>query len=162
MAENTITGLVPDIYEAMDVVSRELTGMIPAVTLDASADTAALNQNIRVDIEPDAGDGVTITPAMTIPEPTGETSGYTDIVITNAKAYEFGFIGEHQKGLNTGPGYNNVRANKIAQRIRKLVNDVESDLTAEQVNFSRAYGTPGTTPFGTAGDSLTLPKLFAS
>jgi len=152
MPENTITGLVPDIYEALDVVSRELTGMIPAVTMDASAKTAALNQNIRVDIEPSAPAGVTITPAMTVPEPTGETSGYTDIVITNAKAYEFGFIGEDQKGLNTGAGYMNVRANKIAQRIRSLVNDVEADLAALHTTTSRAYGTAGTTPFATAGD----------
>jgi len=152
MAENTITGLVPDIYEALDVVSRELTGMIPAVTMDASAETAALNQNIRVDVEPSAPAGVTITPAMTVPEPTGETSGYTDIVITNSKAYEFGFIGEHQKGLDAGAGYMNVRANKIAQRIRRLVNDVESDLAALHTTTSRAYGTAGTTPFATAGD----------
>jgi len=152
MAENTITGLVPDIYEALDVVSRELTGMIPAVTMDASAETAALNQNIRVDIEPSAPAGVTITPAMTVPEPTGETSSYTDIVINNSKAYEFGFIGEDQKGLNTGAGYMNVRANKIAQRIRRLVNDVEADLAALHTTTSRAYGTAGTTPFATAGD----------
>jgi len=152
MAENTITGLVPDIYEALDIVSRELTGMIPAVTMDASAETASLNQAVRVDIEPEAPAGVTITPAMTIPEPTDETSGYTDITISNSKAYEFGFIGEHQKGLNTGPGYGNVRANKIAQRIRRLVNDVETDLAGLHIATSRAYGTAGTTPFGTAGD----------
>jgi hypothetical protein len=152
MAENTITGLVPDIYEALDVVSRELTGFIPAVTMSASAQRAALNQTIRVDVEPASGAGSTITPAMTIPEPTEETSGYTDIVITNAKAYEFGFIGEHQKGLNTGPGYGNVRASKIAQRIRRLVNDVETDLAALHATTSRAYGTAGATPFATAAD----------
>jgi hypothetical protein len=152
MAENTITGLVPDIYEALDVVSRELTGFIPAVTMSASSQRAALNQTIRVDVEPASGAGSTITPAMTIPEPTEETSDYTDIVITNAKAYGFGFIGEHQKGLNTGPGYGNVRANKIAQRIRRLVNDVETDLAALHATTSRAYGTAGTTPFATAAD----------
>lgn len=152
MAENTITGLVPDIYEALDVVSRELTGFIPSVTLSASSERASLNQNIRVDVEPASGAGSTITPAMTVPDPTGETSGYTDIVISNAKAYEFGFIGEHQKGLNTGAGYGNVRANKIAQRIRRLVNDVEADLAALHATTSRAYGTAGTTPFATAGD----------
>ena len=70
MAENTITGLVPDIYEALDVVSRELTGVIPAVTLSASAERAGINDTVRVDVEPEGNVG-DITPAMAGPEPTG-------------------------------------------------------------------------------------------
>jgi len=152
MAENTITGLVPDIYEALDVVSRELTGLIPAVTMSASSEMAEVGQNIRVDVEPAYAAGDNITPAMVVPDPTGETSGYVDVTIANSKAYSFGFNGEDQKGLNTGPGYLSVRGNKIAQRIRRLVNDVETDIAALQKTFSRAYGTPTTTPFGTAND----------
>jgi len=151
MAENTLTGLIPDIYEALDVVSRELTGLIPSVTMNASAERAALNENIRVAKEP-VGNVGDITPAMTIPDPTGQTTGYTDIVITKARAAEFGFIGEDQKGLNNGSGYLNSRQGKIAQAIRKIVNEVETDLAGLQSTFSRAYGTAGTTPFGTAND----------
>ena len=151
MAENTITGLVPDIYEGLDIVSREMTGMIPSVTRNASAERAAVGQNIRVDVEP-AGNVSDITPAMTIPEPTGQTSGYTDIVITKSRAAEFGFIGEQVKGLNTGPGFPSVRAQKIAQAIRAVVNEVEADLCGLQSTFSRAVGTAGTTPFATIND----------
>lgn len=151
MAENTISAIVPDIYEALDVVSRELTGLIPAVTVAASSERAALNQNIVVDVEP-AGNVSDITPAMTTPEPTGQTSGSTNVVITKSRAAEFGFIGDHQKGLDTGAGYMSVRANKIAQAIRSVVNEVEADLAGLQSTFSRAYGTAGTTPFGTAND----------
>ena len=151
MAENNITSIVPDIYEALDVVSRELTGLIPAVTMNASAERAGLNQNIVVDVEP-AGNVADITPAMAIPDPTGQTSGSTNIQITKSRAAEFGFIGDHQKELNTGPGYQNVRAAKIAQAIRSVVNEVETDLGGLQSTFSRAYGTAATTPFGTAND----------
>ena len=151
MAENTITGLVPDIYEALDVVSRELTGLIPAVTMNASAATAAVGQNIRVDKEP-AGNVSDITPAMVVPDPTGQTSGYSDIVITKSRAAEFGFNGDAQLGLNSGAGYMNVRANKIAQAIRAITNEVEADLAGLHTTFSRAYGGAGTTPFGTAND----------
>ena len=151
MAENTLTGLIPEIYEALDIVSRELTGMIPSATLNASANTAAVGQAIRVDIEPE-GNGGDVTPAMVVPDPTGQTSGFTDIIITKSRFREFGFNGEDQKGLNTGAGYGTVRANRIAQAIRKLTNEVEADLCGLQSTFSRAHGTAGTTPFGTAND----------
>jgi hypothetical protein len=151
MAENTITSIVPDIYEALDVVSRELTGLIPAVTMNTSASRAGKGQNITIDVEP-VGTGVDVTPAMTTPEPTGQTSGSKTITIDKSRAYEFGFVGEDQLKLNTGPGYMGVRANKIAQAIRGLVNEVETDLGALHSKFSRAYGTAGTTPFGTAND----------
>ena len=151
MAENTITGLFPDIYEALDVVSRELTGLIPAVTLSASAETAALNQEIVVAAEP-TGNVSDITPAMAIPEPTAQTSGASSVIITKSRAAEFGFIGDQQKALNTGAGFAQSRAGKIAQAIRALVNEVEADLAGLQSTFSRAYGTPTTTPFGTAND----------
>ncbi|MBT4080299.1 MAG: P22 coat - protein 5 family protein [Gammaproteobacteria bacterium] len=151
MAENTLTAIIPDIYEALDVVSRELTGMIPAVSMAASADRAAKDQNIQVDIAPTiaAGD---ITPAMVVPDPTGLTSTATTIQITKERAASFGFNGNDQKALNTGVGYMNHRAGKIAQAIRTLTNEVEVDLAALQSTCSRAYGTAGTTPFGTAND----------
>ena len=151
MAENTITGLMPDIFEALDIVSREQVGMIPSVTISASAARAAKDDNIRVPAEP-VGNVSDITPAMAIPDPTGQTTGYTDLVITKERAAEFGFIGNHQMSLNNGVGYANSRAGKIAQAIRAIVNEVEVDLCALQSTFSRAYGTPGTTPFGTAND----------
>jgi hypothetical protein len=157
MAENTITGLVPDIYEALDIVSRELVGMIPAVSINASAATAALNQNIRVDVEPE-GNLVDITPSMQVPDPTGQTSGFVDIQITNSKAAEFGFVGEDQLGLNSGPGYPNVRAQKIAQAIRKVTNAVELDLGNLYSTMSRAVGTAGTTPFGNVNDFTDAAK----
>ena len=159
MAENTITGLIPDIYEALDIVSRELTGMIPSVSLNASANRATVGQNIRVDVEPE-GTLVDITPAMAVPEPAGQTSGFTDIVITKSQASPFGFNGEDELGLNTGAGYGTVRAGKIAQAIGKLTNQVEADLCGLQSTFSRAVGTAGTTPFGTANDYTDASKAL--
>ena len=159
MAENTITGLVPEIFEALDIVSRELTGMIPSATLNASANSAQVGQAIRVDVEP-VGNVSNITPAMVVPDPTGQTSGFTDIIITKSRAAEFGFNGEDQLGLNTGAGYGSVRANKIAQAIRAVTNEVEADLCGLQSTFSRAVGTAGTTPFGTANDYTDASKAL--
>ena len=151
MAENTISAIVPDIYEALDVVSRELTGLIPAVTINASAARAGKDQNIVVDVEP-ANTGVDITPAMVVPDPAGQTSGSTTITIDKSRAFPFGFNGEQQNELDTGPGYMSVKAAKIAQAIRACVNEVETDLAALHKNFSRATGAAATIPFATAGN----------
>jgi hypothetical protein len=151
MAENNLTAVLPDIYEALDVVSRELTGLTPAVTMAASAERAKKGQNIVVDIAPTIT-GVDITPAMVAPDPTGLTDGSATITISKERAAPFGFNGNDQKGYNTGVGYANNRAGKIAQAIRTITNEVETDLGALYSTFSRAYGTSGTTPLGTAND----------
>jgi len=49
---NTLTNLIPDIYAALDVVSRELVGFIPSVTMDAQANRVAVGQNLRIPIVP--------------------------------------------------------------------------------------------------------------
>ena len=157
---NTLTPLIPDIYEALDVVSRELTGFIPSVQIDSSASQAAVGQTVKIDVEPE-GNVVDITPAMTVPEPTDQTSGVATVTITKSRAAEFGFTGEEIRALNTGAGYNVVRQNKIAQAIRKLVNEVEADMAALHVNASRAVGTPGTTPFSASlADSALARKVL--
>jgi len=151
MAENTITAILPDIYEALDVVSRELAGMIPSVTMAASAERAAKDQNILVDVAPVVA-GADATPAMVVPDPTGLTSVPVTMTINKERAFAFGFNGNDAKGLNTGVGYLNHRAGKVAQAIRACVNEIEVDLAALYTTFSRAYGTAGTTPFATAND----------
>lgn len=158
---NTLTGLIPDLYAGLNVVSRELVGFIPSVTRNVSAERAAVGEAVTWGIAP-AMAAADIAPAMTIPEPTDRTIANDNIKITKARAVEFGFIGEEQKGLNNGPGYLNMQADMFAQALRTLTNEVETDLAVEAaLNSSRAYGTAGTTPFGTnTGETAQIKKML--
>lgn len=158
---NTLTGLIPDLYAGLDVVSRELVGFIPSVTRNASAERAAVGQSVVYPVAP-AMAAADITPAMTTPEPTDRTIGTGSMQITKARAVNFGFVGEEQRGLNNGPGYLSIQADMFAQGLRTLVNEIETDLaTVAYQNASRAYGTAGTTPFGSnVGDAAQVRKIL--
>ncbi len=149
---NTLTNLIPDLYASLDVVSREMSGMSLAVTRDASVERAAKDQDVRVNIAP-ASSAADITPAMAVPSIANQTIGSTAITITKSRGVKFSWNGAEQVGLNNnGAGYLPIRANQMAQAIRTLVNEVETDLCSLQSGFSRAAGAAGTTPFATAGN----------
>lgn len=150
---NTLNDLIPDLYASMDIVSRELVGFIPAVTMDARVNRAAKGQDVIVPIAPVANDGFDITPAMSIPAAADQTIGNTKIQITKSRGRPFSWNGNEQDGLNSnGPGYLPIRANQMLQAMRALVNEVESDLAALHITTSRAHGSAGQTPFATAGN----------
>ena len=92
--------------------------MIPAVTMDAGVDRAAVNQNVRVAIAPANTAGADITPAMAIPAEADQTIDNVSIAITKVRAFLFSWNGEEQRGVNSGPGYLSIRANQITQAMR--------------------------------------------
>ena len=158
---NTLANLVPDLFAAVDVVSRELVGFIPAADRDSNDERAAVGELIRwpkVPVLP-AGD---TTPAMAIPEPTDMNVGSDTMSITKSRNVPFGFTGEERRGLNNGPGMLTIQGDAIAQALRTLTNEVETDLAlAARLAASRATGTAGTTPFATnLGDSAQARKIL--
>ena len=156
---NTLTGLVPTIYTALDVVSRELIGFIPNVQRDATAESGAVNQTVRSPVVP-AASLENITPGNTPADSGDQTIGYQDVTITNSKAYPIRWTGEEQLSVSQFGQYNSILADQFAQGFRTLANAVEVDLAAEaKISSSRAYGTAGTTPFATAGDLSDLSQI---
>lgn len=154
MAVNTLTGLVPTIYEALDVVSRELVGFLPAVARDANAQRAALGQVIMSPVSAPIF-GVNITPGPVPPDYTGVAINNAPITITKSRAFPFGFQGEEVLGLSNSPTiapYGTIKRDTISQAIRACVNEVEKDLAALAITAARATGTAGTAPFGISGD----------
>lgn len=148
---NTLTNLTPDLYEALDTVSRELVGLIPAVTLDANAERAAKGQTIRSAVAPSSA-AADITPAQKAPDTGDQIITNKTLSISKSRGVPIRYNGEEQRGLNTGPGYNSILQNQFAQAMRTLTNEVEADIAGLYTQAANAYGTPGTTPFGTAGD----------
>jgi len=151
MTTNTLTNLLPDLYADLDVVSRELTGLIPAVTIDASLARGKLGQSVYIPQAP-SNTSSDITPAMIVPAEADQVIGSVPVTISKAKAVKFSWDGEEERGLNTGPGISSIWRGQFAQALRVLVNEVEADLADMQSQFSRAFGAAGTVPFNTAGD----------
>lgn len=143
-----LTGLIPSLYSAVDIVSRELVGFIPAVQRDASVERAALNQLVTIPIVPQ-GALEDIVPAMVPPGTGAQTIGNVQLSITKSKAYPILWTGEEEKGLNTGVGFNPILRDQFIQGLRTFANAIEADLAALHINASRAYGTPGSLPFAT-------------
>jgi hypothetical protein len=149
---NTLTNLIPTIYESLDVVAREMVGFIPAVTRNSSAERASVNQTILVPVTTPTS-LIDNTPAVTSPDNGDHTVNSVPMTIAKSKSYPIRWNGEQQLGIRNAGTYENILGNQFQQAFRTLVNAMEADLfAAAYQGASRAYGTAGTAPFGTAGD----------
>ena len=145
---NTLTSLIPDVYAALDVVSRELTGFIPAVARDSGADRVALNQTLRSPATAANTAGGDITPAMALPSAADQTVSNKSLTITKTRFFPFSWTGEEMYSVSQGPGVLTIKQNQIAQAIRAAVNEIEVDIgVAAKNGASRFFGaTAGTAP----------------
>ena len=148
---NTLTGLIPTIYTALDVVSREQVGFIPAVARNTKADAAAKDQTVTAPVAPVA---VTedIVPGPSAPNTGDQNIGTVDVKITKSKMAPVKWNGEEQLALGPAGTYNTILADQFKQAFRALANEVDADLGALYFNASRQVGTPGPTPFGIKED----------
>ena len=145
---NTISNLIPVAFRALDTVSRELTGLISAVNLDAAADTIAKGQTINSPVVP-TGDSIgDITPAMTVTAAADQTIGAKTLTIDSYKSVGFNWTAEEEFGVNTGSRMERIMQDQLAQKFRQLSNSIELALfTAAYKGASRAIGTTaGTAP----------------
>lgn len=158
---NTLTSLTPDLYQALDTVSRELVGFIPSVTLDSGVERAAVGQTVRSFVTPSvtASD---ITPGVNAPNDGDQVIGNQNMTITKSRGVPVRWNGEEQRGMNSGPGYNNILRDQFAQAMRTLTNEMEADLASLYATTARAYGTAGTTPFASdLTDTANVRKILA-
>lgn len=146
---NVLTDLAADIYKAADVVGRELVGFIPSATINANGVERAAKGDVVRAAFTRAATAVNVSESMTIPEGTDQTVDNKTLSISKARAVQIPYTGEDVLHLNNGIGFETVYGDQIAQAMRVLTNEMESDLATEAYqNASRAFGTAGTTPFG--------------
>jgi hypothetical protein len=158
---NTLTAILPTIYEALDQVSRELVGFIPAVARDSNAERAAKDQTVTYHVVP-AITAEDVTPGNTPADSGDQTFGAETLTISKSRVAPIRWTGEEQRALTNGdrPQGQNIMRDQFAQAFRALVNEVEADLADLYKGASRAYGTAGTAPFGTAGDLTDASNAF--
>jgi len=147
---NTLTNLIPTIYKAVDTISRELVGMIPAVFIDSSADEVAKGQEIRYSIVP-ASSAADIVASATGPDPADTDIDSDTMTISKARSVTFYWTGTEQKGL--GSQFQQILQQQFEQAMRTLTNEVEADLAGLYKYASRAWGTAGDTPFASSLDA---------
>ncbi|MFK3794728.1 P22 coat - protein 5 family protein [Pseudomonas sp. NPDC088444] len=159
---NTLTGLIPTLYNALDVVSREMVGFIPAVSSDMTFERAAVGQTVTSPVT-NGATASDIVPAVTPPNDGDQNIGSVSMTINKARRVPIRWNGEEKLGLdNNGASFNVILRDQMAQGMRTLVNEVEADLASVAINASRAYGTAGTTPFASnLADSAKVRQILA-
>ena len=148
MAALTLTSLIPTIYNAMDTISRERTGLIRAVGRDSGAERAAVGEVVMSPVV-GAMAAENLTVGNVAADFPAQTINNVQMTISKARSVPFGITGEETLGLRNAGTYDQINANRISQALRTLGNEIEADLAALHVNASRAYGTATGTPFGT-------------
>lgn len=135
---NTLTNLIPTLYAALDVVSREMVGFIPSVSMDSQAARAAIGQTIYSFVAP-AAQASDIEPNVTPPDDGQQTFGNVSLAITKARRVPIRWQGEESLQMNNnGFGVNRMMVDQFSQAMRTLANEIESDLGGLYRYASRA------------------------
>src|SRR5574340_193516 len=146
---NTLTNLIPFMYSAADVVSRELVGFIPNVTRDSRIDRVAINQTVNVPVV-GASTPVSITPGSYAPDTGGVTPSNVTVTISNQYAVPIAWNGDEQIAVGETGIYDSVVTQRFAQAMCGIVNQVEADLAALHVNAWWPRCTPSKLPMVSA------------
>lgn len=146
----TMTDLFPDMYRAMDVVSKEPVGLLGAVSIDADVERVAANVPIRSYITREET-AIDFTPGQLAPNTGDATLDNVTLTIDKQRMVAIRWNGADQKKLNSSFGtYRTVFQSRVEQALRTLRNEMEADLAALYVKASRAVSPAGTTLFDAA------------
>jgi hypothetical protein len=146
---NVLTNLAADLYKAADIVGRELTGVASSATINGNgSERVALNDVVRSHFTR-AASAVDNAPSMTILKVQTKLLIAKHCLLLNLVAFKSHGLVRISVTLTTVLALRTIYGDQIRQAMRTLANEIEVDLaTAAYLGASRAYGTAGTTPFG--------------
>jgi len=145
---NTLTVLAPTLFSAAQEVSQEPSMALDSINLDFDDKGVAIGDEVTLPVA-QAGTEGDYTAAMTTTAGTDNIAKDVSVSIDFNKDVSWNLTGEQQRSLQNGSSDKEWVRQMIAQGMRTLRNAAEGRLCAEiYKGASRAYGTAGTTPFG--------------
>lgn len=154
MATSNISALAPTLFSAAQEVSAEPFGAIDSINASFDNKGVAKGDYVKVPVAP-VQSNTPFSPAATAPEGTSVTAAAVSVEITKSQKNSMVLTGEQIQSLENGQNYQEWVRQWSAQAMRALRNEAEQDACAAiYQGASRAYGTAGTTPFGTSLDEL--------
>ena len=144
---------------SLDVVSREMTGAISAVTRDSSSEAIAVGQKINFPVSTSMQTR-DATPAAKAPDVEDTEIKSRTLEITKSRAQDIIIVGNDETAL--GSLHTPMLENQMTEAMRSLTNELEKDtcdvILSEGLNAGNNVGTSGTTPF--ASDISALNKAL--
>lgn len=152
---NTLTSLAPTLFSAAKLVAMEPTGVIGAIDMRFDDKGVSRGDTVTVDVAPTRA-ASDFTPAATTSTGADAVASSIAVQITKSRKVDWHLTGEQQRSLDNATISDDWVSQLIAQGMRTLRNEAEVDAAlAVKVGASRAFGTAGTTPFGSDLSSLT-------
>jgi len=147
---NTLTAVLPVLYQAANVIPRKMTGLIGSVDRTFDDKQAAMQSTVRVPVLT-ASANADYTPAMQTTIGTSSTPTAVDVTLDFSRQNAFVLSGEEQAALDAGGDISkDFLRQKTEAAIGAAVDETEAYLFTQAIaGASRATGTAGTTPFAT-------------
>ena len=160
MSANVSIDLVrTDIMLGLKEVSNEPTGFIQSVNTSTGAEAAAIGDEVKIPSGV-AGEVEDTPVGYSTPTEGNSDVGAGKMAITDSKTVKIDWKGEHQKAVMNSGVMGTVLAQQFADAFRKLRNEIEkATYNAALKGASRAYGSVGTTPFGTTNNMSDFANL---
>ncbi len=152
---NTLTALAPTLFSAAKEVAAEPFGVVSAVNTMFDDKGVAKGDTVTVDVAPTRA-AVDFVPSNATTTGDDAVASSIGVVITASKKVSWHLTGEQQRSLENATISQDWVKQLLSQGMRTVRNLAEVDAaTAVKQGASRAYGTAGTTPFGSDLTAMT-------